>query len=251
MHVARFCLALALLGAGTLAQAETISIGALKDNTIYESATQALSNGAGDYIHSGVTKEDVLRRGLIAFDIAGALPAGAVITDVRLSLNLSQANDVTFEVVSSLHRLLADWGEGTSNASGGEGGGAPATAGDATFVNRFHPDTPWDTAGGDFNPLASAATNVSGEGLYIWSSPGMVADVQDWLGDASNNFGWILRSGDEVELGAGKRFDSRNNNVGGGIKPSLSIDYVVVPEPGAAILAAVGSLMLPLVRRRK
>jgi hypothetical protein len=103
MHVARFCLALALLGVGTLAQAETISIGALKDNTIYKSSTQALSNGAGDYIHSGVTKEGVLRRGLIAFDI----------TDVRLSLNMTQANDVTFEVVSSLHRLMADWGEGT------------------------------------------------------------------------------------------------------------------------------------------
>jgi hypothetical protein len=99
--------------------------------------------------------------------------------------------------------------------------------------------------------LASAATNVSGEGLYVWSSPGMVADVQDWLGDASNNFGWIIRSGDEIELGAGKRFDSRNNNIAAGIKPALAIDYVIVPEPSTAALAAVAGAALVILRRRR
>ncbi|MDZ4778869.1 MAG: DNRLRE domain-containing protein [Planctomycetia bacterium] len=248
MHVARFCLALALLGSGTLAQAETISLGALKDNTIYES-TLALSNGAGEFVHTGRTKEGVLRRGLIAFDVAAALPANAVVTNVELTMNMSQANDASIQV-SSLHRLMADWGEGTSNASGGEGSGAPAAAGDATFANRFHPDTAWSTAGGDFVPLASASTDVSGLGIYVWTSAGMIADVQDWLGDTSNNFGWIIRTGDEIEPSAGKRFDSRTNPEFA-FRPSLSIDYVVVPEPSTWILAVAAAAMLPVVRRHR
>jgi len=242
MTLARLTLPLALLTFCSASPGATISIPALKDNTIYQDATVALSNGNGEFIHTGVTKEGVLRRGLIAFDIAGNLPAGAVITNVTLTMNMAQANDVGTTAASSLHRLLADWGEGTSNAVGGEGGGAPATAGDATFVNRFHPGTPWTTPGGDFVPVASATTDVTGLGLYAWSSPSMVADVQDWLGDASNNFGWIIRTGDEVLLGTGKRFDSRTNPELAN-RPSLTIEYVVVPEPGTAGLLAIAGLL--------
>ncbi len=125
----------------------------------------------------------------------------------------------------------------------------PATAGDATFANRFHPGDAWSTAGGDFVPLASASTDVSGLGIYVWTSAGMIADVQDWLGDSSNNFGWIIRTGDEIEPTAGKRFDSRTNPELA-FRPSLSIDYVVVPEPSSWILA-VAAAMLPIVRRRR
>lgn len=39
MRFVRACLGLLMLAAGSVAQAETISIGALKDNTIYESVT--------------------------------------------------------------------------------------------------------------------------------------------------------------------------------------------------------------------
>ncbi len=249
MRFVRNCLVLAILAAGSAAQAETISIDALKDNTIYQSATAALSNGAGEFIHTGITKEGVLRRGLIAFDVAAALPANAIVTNVGLTMSMSQANDSSIQV-SSLHRLLADWGEGTSNAAGGEGSGAPATAGDATFVNRFHPDIAWATAGGDFVPVASASTDVSGIGNYVWTSAGMIADVQDWLGDPPNNFGWIIRTGDEIELGAGKRFNSRTNPETA-LRPSLTIDYVVVPEPGTVALAAIGLAGVGLILRRR
>lgn len=250
MTFGRFALAVALLTLGSAAQADSITISALKDNTIYDDVSLALSNGNGEFIHTGRTKEGRVRRGLIAFDVAGAIPTNAVVTNVRLSLNMSQANDVTITEISSLYRLLADWGEGTSNASGGEGGGAPATAGDATYIHRFHPDIAWDAVGGDFVPVASASTDVTGVGAYLWSSAGMVADVQDWLGDPSNNFGWIIRTGDEVELGANKRFDSRTNPELT-LRPSLTIDYAIVPEPSAWILAACGAALLPFVRGRR
>jgi hypothetical protein len=249
MKLARAFLALAILASATAAGAETISIGALKDNTIYDS-TSALSNGAGEFIHTGITKEGVLRRGLIAFDIAGALPANAVITNVTLSMNMSQANDVTIVTPSALHRLLSNWGEGASNASGGEGGGAPAATGDATWQSAFHPDTPWTTAGGDFVPAASATIDVSGIGIYQWTSPEMVADAQDWLTDPSNNFGWLISTGNGVDLGTGKRFDSRTNPVAA-LQPALAIDYVVVPEPATAVLGAISLIAGGLVIRRR
>lgn len=250
MKLARFLLVWAVAATlASAASAETISLSALKDNTIYDDPTAALSNGAGEFIHTGRTKEGRIRRGLVSFDVAGNLPANAVITNVSLTMNMSQANDVNLVEVSSLHRLMADWGEGTSNASGGEGGGAIATAGDATWLNAFHPDTPWSTPGGDFVPAASASTDVSGIGNYVWSSLGMIADVQDWLTDPSNNFGWIIRTGNEIELGAGKRFNSRTNPEAA-LRPSLSIDYVVVPEPGSLALCGIAVVAAGLGFRR-
>jgi hypothetical protein len=72
-----------------------------------------------------------LRRGVLAFDIAGSIPPGSTITAVTLSLNMSMTIDPTPRTVE-LHKLLADWGEGTSHAPGGEGDGAPATTNDTT-----------------------------------------------------------------------------------------------------------------------
>ena len=40
-----------------IAQADTITINPSKDNTLYETSTQALSNGAGDFIFAGRTQQ--------------------------------------------------------------------------------------------------------------------------------------------------------------------------------------------------
>ena len=69
--------------------------------------------------------------------MAGALPPGATINSVALTLymSLSRTQDETID----LHRILADWGEGTSHADGEEGKGAAATTGDATWSHRLWP----------------------------------------------------------------------------------------------------------------
>src|SRR5207247_9985452 len=95
------------------------------------------------------TAMNLVRRGLIAFDVAGSVPAGSTITSAQLQLSMSLTIAGPIDV--SLHRALADWGQGTSFSTAGGGGmGAPATPGDATWTLRFFPATPWTNPGGDF-----------------------------------------------------------------------------------------------------
>ena len=103
------------------AQALMVPIPASKDNTLYEDRRGRLSNGGGTHFFVGVTDTGNIRRGLIAFNIAGAIPAGALITSVSLKLHMSQTIAGSQNI--TLHRVLADWGEGDSNAPGEEGGG--------------------------------------------------------------------------------------------------------------------------------
>jgi hypothetical protein len=124
----------ASLLAGT-ASAEVVNIPASQDNTMY-SEDGSRSNGAGDHFFAGRTKDGFDRRALIAFDVSGAIPAGSIVNSVTLDLYLSRARSQNDDV--SLHAVLAAWGEGTSHASGEEGGGAAATPNDATWTHRLY-----------------------------------------------------------------------------------------------------------------
>jgi hypothetical protein len=64
---------------------------------------------------------------------------------------------------------------------------------------------------------------VSGVGSYTWgSTPQMVADVQNWLNNPTNNFGWLVL-GNEAVTGSAKRFAS-NDNPASAEQPALTID---------------------------
>ena len=166
-----------------------------------------------------------LRRGVLAFDIAGNIPAGSTILGVTLSLNMSRTADNTARTIE-LHKLLADWGEGTSVAPGEEGDGAPATTNDATWRHRFFDTIFWTTEGGDFSATVSASQSVGAVGMYMWSSSQMVADVQSWLDDPATNFGWLVL-GDESVSATAKRFDTRES----ASPPVLTIQFRPAPAP--------------------
>ncbi len=190
------------------AAADETTINASRDNTIYaESGNE--SNGAGERFFSGTNGQSQNRRALIRFDVAASVPAGSTVTAVEMTLYMSRTNGGAYDI--SLHELTADWGEGTSNAPNGDGSGAPATTGDATWTKRFHPGTFWASNGGDFDPVVSATTSVDQIAYYTWSGPGLVADVQGWLATPANNFGWILVNANELDTPTAKRFDSRTN----------------------------------------
>ena len=206
----------------TLSQVQ-VTLDASKDNTLYQDSAGALSNGAGQHIFVGRTNVGgLIRRALVAFNVAGSIPPGSQIMSVTLTLNMSQTSSGIDTV--SVYRVLADWGEGTSAAFGNEGSGAPATTNDATWIHRFYNTTFWSSPGGDFVPAPSATLPVSLLGPYVWGpTNGMSADVQQWLDSPSQNFGWIL-VGNETAPHLAKRFDSREDTVLTS-RPKLTIVY--------------------------
>ena len=209
---------------------EEIDIGPSRDNTLYEEASGSLSNGAGQHFFVGRNNIGQIRRGVIAFDIAGNIPAGASIIGASLVLHVSRTQAGAQPV--HLQRLLADWGEGSSTAplkigGTGSGGGTVAKTGDATWVHTFFDTATWSTPGGDLSPTPSASTSVGGVGPYAWTSDQMLADIQAWLDDPSTNFGWLLR-GNEAQNRTTKRFHSKEHLVEIN-RPVLSLWYVGGP----------------------
>lgn len=193
-----------------------------KDNTLYQQPSGTLSNGQGENIFAGRTNRGLRRRALLAFDVAGTVPAGVAIDSVKLTLTLS-ATIVRAQPVS-LHRVLADWGEGASDAPDNEGQGGPAAPGDATWLHTFADTSFWENPGGDFDTTASASRDVDRFSAYTWgSTPEMVADVQGWLDAPETNFGWIL-IGNEDAFPTAKRFGSRENP-DSEARPVLTIFY--------------------------
>ena len=73
-----------------------------------------MSNGAGQYFFAGRTAQaaNSIRRGLIEFDIAGNIPTGSIVVSATLQLTMSRT--IAGSQPVALHRLTADWGEGTS-----------------------------------------------------------------------------------------------------------------------------------------
>ena len=106
--------------ATTLTGATQIELNPIADNTLYESVDGSVSNGAGAHLFSGTNNKGNIRRAVIAFDIAGNIPTGATISGVSLHLQMSRTAGGTATV--ALHKVLADWGQGSSDAEGNEGG---------------------------------------------------------------------------------------------------------------------------------
>ena len=204
------------------AQPQVVDLTPSKDNTLYQSSTGSLSNGAGSHFFAGKTNSGAIRRAVIAFDLS-VIPSNAVIEDVSLTLNMSQTSTGSQPV--KLHKLLADWGEGTSNATGNEGAGAAPTPNDATWIHTFFNSQLWTSAGGDFVGSESAALSVGADGLYTWQSSQMIADVQGWVNNPATNFGWILL-GNEEDNRTAKRFDSREHPSAAN-RPKLTVTYNV------------------------
>ncbi|NOX59181.1 MAG: multicopper oxidase family protein [Planctomycetes bacterium] len=218
-----------------LAQAAVVNLSPVKDTTLY-GESDTLSNGSGAHFFSGSTGGGNVRRGLLAFDIAGSIPAGSTINSASLTLSMSRSQGSTEFV--SLHRLLTDWGEGTSNAPGNEGGGTTAADNDATwrytfFVSANPPSSPaWSSLGGDFVGSSSAFTTVIGIGFYTWgSTTTMESDVQGWLDSPASSLGWILIGNEKASFSA-KRFDSRNHATSS-VRPVLTIDFTPPAITGA------------------
>jgi hypothetical protein len=218
--------------------AATTIIGAAKDNTIFQQNPLNSAGGAAG-LRAGTNGMGSPRRGLIAFDISGNVPAGSTITSVQLSLYLGDSSPGSHAV--GLHRLLRDWGEGFAGSDnpvlGGTGQGSPAAPGDATWSHAMLDTVAWSAPGaeGDFNntPSATALIGDTLESSFTWNSTtAFVNDVQGWLDAPATNFGWALINAHEEIIRSQKVFYSRNatQNLSGEHldpvwRPTLAITY--------------------------
>jgi len=216
---------------GEPALPETLVVVADRDNTLYEHDSGVLSNGAGAHVFVGRPAGlGPIRRALLHFDVSSHGRHGTEVTEAWLDLVCSRTREFTDTDVS-LHRVLASWGEGASNAIKEEGQGAVAEPGDATWIHREYDTVNWAVAGGDFEAAASGTLPVGGLGPYRWpSGEGLVADVQAWLDDPASNHGWILL-GDESMIETARRFDSREHDVAAN-RPTLTVVFAADSAAG-------------------
>ncbi len=167
----------------TGASAQSVTLGASSSNTLIQVASSAgsaqLSNGQGD-IFVGRTNQDgqgpatiSIRRGLVAFDVADNVPAGATITGV--SLAIQDVKGMNGDQTLSLSRMLRSWGQGTSYFPGGIG--TAATNNDATWYYTFYNAS---------NPAASPAWTVPGGESGVDFSSTASAQSLDSAGGTSN-----------------------------------------------------------------
>jgi hypothetical protein len=246
-----YALAILLAFGPSMAWAATTTVVASKDNSIFANNVDN-SNGGGAGIFVGTTnamQSNSVRRGLLEFDIASAVPAGATITGANLTMYLGQASLASGVQTIDLHRLTADWGEGmagnTTPSISGTGTGFPASTGDATWNQRFYQQQNWTapSAEGDYISAVSASTDVATpvDTPYEWlSTPILVGDVQGWLDQPSTNDGWIMIDHVENVQQTVKGFYSRNatekNNQGDDPlppewRPTLEITYTAGASP--------------------
>ena len=242
MHRTLICLLPMVLA--SLAHGETAVLSATKDNSIY-AESGSVSNGIGENIFTGTNAIGFARRAFVAFDVAGTIPAGATVDSVVLQLSMSRTQLTAGPQNVALHRVLADWGEGQSDAVGNEGSGAVALPGDVTWTYRFHNTDTWTTPGGEFVIAQSAVLSVDTIGVYEWQSSGMRDDVQAWLDAPSTNFGWVL-VGNEVQGPSAKRFASDEDLVPAN-RPRLTVHYTEPPTAIGDRAPSLGARLFPAI----
>ena len=216
-----------------LARAQVVTLNPDRDNTLFESPTGSLSNGAGVGVFAGANGAGLLRRAVLHFPVAANVPVGTQVVSAVLRLHASmgqfQAQPFT------LHRALQAWGEGASNATlQGGGGGAPAAPGDATWIHTFFSTSTWANVGGDFDPtvLASAPSGALG-----WAEFGPTAEltqaVRDWTTGFKVNDGFMVR-GLEAGFATAVRFDSREH-FDADVHPQLVLTLAPLADAGAPL----------------
>jgi hypothetical protein len=226
----------------------TVVLGAGKVSTIFENEP-GNSIGKGPAVFIGGDASGSPRRGLIDFNLAANIPAGATITDVQLTLFLAgvAGSDTTPHLID-LHRITADWAHGPT-ALGvtqieGTDQGFPAIPPSPTwYERRYQQGQPWATPGGDFAATVSA-TSLIGQitgSAYTWSSAQMVADAQAMLDAPSTNQGWELLNRDEWSANSYRIFYTQAWD-DTALRPQLQVSYLLsaVPEPATAWLLISG-----------
>jgi uncharacterized repeat protein (TIGR01451 family) len=209
--------------------AETVTNRPVADACLFEPAPNN-NLGGSDHVAAGTIRTGTgpRTRALYRFDLTN-IPTNAVVTSARATFRVVRIPPNPVTSAFGLHRMLQSWSEGTRAGLQG----AAARAGDVTWNRRAAPATTWAAPGGlagqDYAAAASATTEVAGLGVYTFASgPELVADVQAWVQDPGNNFGWIMITQSEAVFLTARRFATREQRSAGNI-PTLIVEYTIPP----------------------
>jgi hypothetical protein len=236
-------LSLFLLGG---AKAETIYLRPIADATLLE-AFPTNNLGGQHWLNAGTTQNYTRNRGLLRFDIAGALPSGSRILSASMDVEVvGQPVDGYAIENFRLHRMLKDWGEG--NKTGNPPAlGAPAGTNECNWTHRFAFTSetwaePGASNGVDYATAHSVETYVYdtfGSPYTFGPAPGMSADLQEWLDLPETNFGWILAAEHEEVNFTSRRFASREDP---NLAPLLTIEFIPPPTLNISLTNAIITL---------
>ncbi len=236
-HILLGILCIALLSWAQSGLGGTVTLTVVED-TFINSGSPGNNAGATGWFDAGRDGVGGVRRGLLRFD-ASSIPAGSTVTSATLQLMAVKipANgpvNSTFD----LFRLLAAWKEGTKGGSNG----APASAGETTWNARLLGTANWTAPGAKSNAAATASASTAvgsaDNAKYSWTGPGLVADVQLWVDDPAQNFGWLLTSRAEGSSRSVRGFVSRQGGAGAGV---LTVVYTPAPNSPPSV-SIVGPL---------
>ncbi len=195
------------------------------DATI-SSSTPDVNDGNSYLVTAGVSIDGLsISRALFRFDLS-SIPTNAIVTNA--SLYLVGATQPAAPGLFGLSVVLTNWSE----------------AG-VTWNDRLL-SVPWSAPGGqsgvDFLSYASSFAILNGPGLTNqfmdnggYPYYGLAHDVQAWLNNPSQNFGWVLAAADETKIGTVLSLDSREAPLN---QPALAVTYlapfapIVITSPG-------------------
>jgi hypothetical protein len=209
-----FCAMLALTAASGMQTARGITVMLVPsaDSCMRDVAANTNFGDANPLLIGNAKAPFVLQnRALLKFDLTG-IPTDATIIGVTLTVVIFRSN--TDPADFDLNRVLVDWSEY-----------------EVTWNNRSA-STPWLAGGGQSGSEYVAAPSVTAPvDDTIFSSPGMVSDVQLWVRNSATNFGWIMLPTGNL-AGTGKQLGSRESE----FTPVLAVEYTLTPPTSPPVL---------------
>ncbi|GEM_PF-2001195 len=233
-----------LLCGSTSLVADQITLTAVADTSLWQRETNHNLGGAemlpvGTIGNDGNESKSHL---LLKFDIAGNLPANAVIESATVKLHQLRSPDTSINRTFRAYRVLSSWGEGVKTYADPQ---APlqstqeATVGEATWIDRMFgiEGKAWISAGGgvdedfgddaNFDFFSQSGTDRDYEKSLL---PAGLDTLNSWLSAPEQNFGWAIIVDNENLPFSARQIASRENaNLEH--RPQLTIVYSV---PGPA-----------------
>ena len=219
------CVPTLLLAAGL--QADTLTLSPDADTAMLSLNPQNNYGGLMTVPVGPVARAGHVARALFRFDVAGSLPAGAVVTNVTLRFQVSRESSTGPADIAALHRMRVDWAEGSKT---NPNHGSAASPGESNWRSRRSGIADWAGPGGaagtDFESSPGATAAWDGPGAYTFGpTDALIADVQSWLDHPAANHGWMLKSLGESATGAAKRVVTREGPQSQ--RPALVIGFTV------------------------